>query len=307
MTSLDPRELRRAFGSFMTGVTVVTALRADGSPVGFTANSFTSVSLEPPLVLVCPGKFLSSFDAFTECRHFAINILAEGQEAVSNTFASFKGDRFAQIEHSPDAQGVPLIHGVAASFSCRTERVIPAGDHAILMGEVTDFAHAQTAGLGYVSGQYFSLGLERAAFEDPHGPAICGAIVEDGDHVLMVQTNAGLHPPQCAHKDRGRLIEDLQETLAQNGIEAELGQAYSVFESHKPRAQHSYFLASGRLRESGNDIRRIPISRLPEQQFSSPAIARMMTRFALESQTRVFGLYLGTTEDGSIHDPMKRT
>jgi len=100
MTTLDPRALRNAFGSFMTGVTVITSRDASGAPVGFTANSFTSVSLDPPLLLVCPGKFLSSYDAFTNCSHFAVNVLAEGQEEVSNTFAGYKGDRFAKAAHS---------------------------------------------------------------------------------------------------------------------------------------------------------------------------------------------------------------
>ena len=94
MTPPDPRALRDAFGSFMTGVTVVTALGPDGNPVGFTANSFSSVSLDPPLLLVCPGKFLSSFEVFANCTHFAVNILAEGQEAGANTCASVKCDRF---------------------------------------------------------------------------------------------------------------------------------------------------------------------------------------------------------------------
>lgn len=80
MTQFDPRDLRSAFGRFMTGVTVVTARAPDGTSVGFTANSFTSVSMDPPLLLVCPGKFLSSYQTFAECTDFAISILAEGQE-----------------------------------------------------------------------------------------------------------------------------------------------------------------------------------------------------------------------------------
>ena len=165
MTALDPRALRRAFGSFMTGVTVVTSRTDDGRPLGFTANSFTSVSLDPPLLLVCPGKFLSTHDRFAASTGFAVNILAEGQQEVSNTFASFKGDRFARVPHRSDARGNPLIEGALAQFSCSTERVLDAGDHSILIGQVQDFAWAEGRGLGYAGGQYFSLGLERAALE----------------------------------------------------------------------------------------------------------------------------------------------
>ncbi len=307
MIPLDPRDLRTAFGSFMTGVTVVTALRSDGTPVGFTANSFTSVSLEPPLLLVCPGRFLSSYVSFTTCTHFAINILAEGQEEVSNTFARSKGDRFAVTPHSFDAAGVPLIDGAVGQFSCKTHQILPGGDHCILIGEVTAFHHSGGSGLGYVGGQYFSLGLERAAFDQRGGTAICGAIVEDGDHVLLEQTPQGLHPPQCTTAHRGQLIADLLQTLAGKGIQAELDQAYSVFEDREDRTHHSYFLATAHCITPAVSILKVPISALQQQHFATPAIATMMTRFARESQTRSFGLYLGDTEDGAIQHQPKRT
>lgn len=307
MTQIDPRALRNAFGSFMTGVTVVTALRPDGTPVGFTANSFTSVSLDPPLVLVCPGKFLSNYDVFASCSHFAVSVLSEGQEAVSNTFASFKGDRFAQTPHHFDLHGTPIIDGACAQFSCTTNEFIAAGDHTILLGHVDAFTHAGTAGLGYVGGQYFSLGLERAAFDETSGIAICGAIIEDGDTVLLVQTPNGLRPPQCAHNDQGRLINDLRDTLAAKGITATLGQAYSVFQGSKSREHNSYFLATGTLTIPSDDMVAVPISALVDQTYTTPAIGRMMARFALESRTRNFALYLGDTEQGAIHDPSERT
>ncbi|MEH6644657.1 flavin reductase family protein [Sulfitobacter sp.] len=247
LTKNNPRALRNAFGGFLTVVTVVTAVRGDGAPVGFTANSFSSVSLEPPLLLLCPGKFLSSYETFANCTHFAVNILSEGQEAISNTFASSKGNRFAQVPHHLDAHGVPLIDGAIVQFSFTTEQIISAGDHCILIGRIEGFTHVDGSGLGYVNGKYFSLGLERAAFDETSGTAICGAIVEDGDTVLMVQTVDGLQPSHCTHSERGRLINDLRETLVSKGIVAEPGQAYSVFESVKPRAHHTYFLATGHI------------------------------------------------------------
>ena len=307
MTGMDPQALRRAFGTFMTGVTVVTALRADGTPVGFTANSFTSVSMDPPMLLVCPGKFLSSFETFASCTHFAVNILAEGQEAVSNTFASSKADRFAQVAHRPDLHGVPLIDGAAVQFSCTTQQIVPAGDHCVLIGQVVDFSQHGEAGLGYVGGQYFSLGLERAAFEPSQGKAICGAIVEDGDHVLLVQTPDGLRPPHSSDTTRQHLIAGLKTSLTQAGITAELGQVYSVFDSAQPREHHSYFLATGRITTPNTDIVAVPIPDLSRQHFASPAIARMMTRFALEARSRNFALYLGDADEGAVHAPNTRT
>jgi len=158
MSDFDPRTLRDAFGRFMTGVTVVTTLDEDGSPVGFTANSFSSVSLDPPLLLVCPGRFLSSYEAFAWCDRFCVSVLSEDQTVAANTFAGFKGDRFARVSHTRDDHGVPLLCGAIARFSCQTHQVVPAGDHALLIGEVTSFDQTDAAGLGYVGGQFFSLG-----------------------------------------------------------------------------------------------------------------------------------------------------
>lgn len=306
MTQFDSHALRNAFGSFMTGVTVVTALRPDGAPVGFTANSFSSVSMDPPLLLVCPGKFLSSYEVFTNCSHFSINILSEGQEAISNIFASFKGDRFAQVPHTIDANGVPLIDGATAQFSCTTHQTHAAGDHCILIGQVSAFTHSDHASLGYVGGQYFSLGLERAAFDEPAGTAICGAIIEDGEQVLLVQTPTGLRPPQCTHADRGHLITELGNALTAKGISAEFGQTYSVFEDKKTREHNTYFLATGTLTKPSSSIVAVPVSELAQQQYTTPAIARMMARFALEARTRGFALYLGDTERGAVHNQPER-
>lgn len=157
MPDFDQKALRQAFGSFMTGVTVVTATAPDGTHVGFTANSFTSVSMDPPLLLVCPGHKLSSIGVFRECENFAITILAEGQEHVSNCFASSRDDRFDAVDWTLDPHGVPIITGSAAHFSCSVHQRMDAGDHMILIGEVQHFARTNRLGLGYGNGDYFSL------------------------------------------------------------------------------------------------------------------------------------------------------
>lgn len=305
MSQLDPRRLRNAFGSYMTGVTVVTTRDSAGAPLGFTANSFTSASLDPPLLLVCPGKFLSSYETFASCRHFAVNILSEGQEAISNTFASFKGDRFAQVAHHDDGQGMPLIDGSLAHFSCTTQQVIPAGDHCILIGSVQDFTHAEGRGLGYASGQYFSLGLERAALEQASDQAICGAIIERDHHVLLEETVEGFRPPQVVLADRGRLRRDITEGLAARGIPVRLDAAYSVF--NVGPAHHAYFLARPAGDVRGKNLQTVAIHDLPTLDYTTRPIADMMTRFALESRTRSFALYLGDAERGDIHTLPERT
>lgn len=307
MTALNPRELRNAFGSFMTGVAVVTGRDAAGLPVGFTANSFSSVSLDPPLLLVCPGRFLSSFDAMVSCTHFAVSVLAEGQEEVSNTFASYKGDRFAQVDHRLDLHQIPVIAGAVAQFSCETRQVVEAGDHAILVGEVRDFTHSERLGLGYVGGQYFSLGLERAALESVTGSVVCGAIIEQGHHVLLEKTPEGFCPPRITAKDRGNLRNELGEALSNRGIPVELGPAYSAFDDVRARTHHAYFLASATDCIPNGSLQAVPVRDLASLSYTSPAITKMMARFAIESQTRSFALYLGDSERGDVQTLVSRT
>ena len=160
MPETDSLELRTAFGKFMTGVTVATAITDDGTPVGLTANSFTSVSLDPPLLLVCPARSMSCFEVFKQCEYFHISVLAHNQLKTSDTFASKSDDRFENTAWTPDSNGVPMIDGAIASFACKRYRSIDAGDHIILLGEVMEFSSDKEQGLGYSEGEYFILEQE---------------------------------------------------------------------------------------------------------------------------------------------------
>lgn len=134
VATLDPRALRDAFGAFVTGVTIVTTRDDAGKPVGFTANSFTSVSLDPPLLLICLARTSRNFATMTGAKSFAVNILSENQKDLSNTFARPVEDRFAAAEWSDAPQGSPVFADVAAWFECTMQEVIEAGDHVILLG-----------------------------------------------------------------------------------------------------------------------------------------------------------------------------
>lgn len=155
----DPRALRDAFGAFTTGVTVVTSHDREGRPIGFTANSFASVSLSPPLLLVCVAKGARIHDPMTSAPQFAVNILAEDQKEISNTFARPVADRFASVRWRNGPCGSPLIDGAAAWFDCSRERVVETGDHSILIGRVEAFENARRNGLGYARGSYFTAAL----------------------------------------------------------------------------------------------------------------------------------------------------
>ncbi|MGB3723999.1 MAG: flavin reductase, partial [Pacificimonas sp.] len=136
MSGSDSRTLRDALGCFGTGVTVVTTLDRDGEPTGMTANSFTSVSLDPPLLLVCLAKSAASLPAFTGADAFAVNVLHIGQQPVSTRFATRGEDKFAGTATESWSTGVPIISGSLASFECRANAQHDGGDHVILVGEV---------------------------------------------------------------------------------------------------------------------------------------------------------------------------
>jgi flavin reductase (DIM6/NTAB) family NADH-FMN oxidoreductase RutF len=153
----DGAELRRALRPLITGVTVVTTVDAGGAPRGLTANSFTSVSLDPALILVCIARSAGSFPAFAESRVFAVNILSESQVDVSRRFASRLADKFAGVDYRHGVSGAPIIAGSLAWLDCRRYDLIEAGDHIILIGEVLALGHRDAKPLGYCQGDYVLL------------------------------------------------------------------------------------------------------------------------------------------------------
>ena len=139
--SFSPPEFRAALGMFATGVTIVTARTAEGKLVGLTANSFNSVSLNPPLVLWSLARAAGSLAVFSAGSHYAINILAADQQALARRFASQDTDRWAGVDFVQGAGGAPLLTGAAASFECFNRSRYEEGDHVIFVGEVEGCAH----------------------------------------------------------------------------------------------------------------------------------------------------------------------
>ncbi len=166
-TTFDPNMLRRALGSFVTGVTVVTTRNGGGEPIGLTVNSFNTVSLDPPLVLWSLSLHAASFDAFVQASHFAVNVLAADQAVVSRTFAKTGGEKFDSIAWQSGPANMPLLEGTAASFTCRNASRHPGGDHLIFIGEVVAFEHHARVPLAYANGRYIELpGSEKGAKTD---------------------------------------------------------------------------------------------------------------------------------------------
>ena len=134
--ALTPAEFRTALRSFATGVTVVTTRDREGRPSGLTASAFTSVSLDPPLVLVCVDHAATAHPDFRERGWFAVNILRREQEALSRRFAASGGDKFGGVACHEGRTGLPLLDGALATLECRIVEAHEAGDHTIFIGQV---------------------------------------------------------------------------------------------------------------------------------------------------------------------------
>ncbi len=134
-------EFRAALGMFATGVTIVTGRTPDGTMFGLTANSFNSVSLDPPLVLWSLSRTATSLSAFTTGSHYAIHILAADQQELAKRFAGKDLDRFADVPFTPGLAGAPLLAGAAATFECFNRSRYFEGDHVIFVGEVERCTH----------------------------------------------------------------------------------------------------------------------------------------------------------------------
>jgi 3-hydroxy-9,10-secoandrosta-1,3,5(10)-triene-9,17-dione monooxygenase reductase component len=151
---VDARQFRNALGQFATGVTIVTTVTEDGEPAGLTANSFNSASIDPPLVLWSLGKSSSNLEAFTKAEFFAVNILSDAQQDLSNRFATVEEGRFDGVVYRPGVGGAPLLPGCAARFQCKTSYQYEGGDHIIFVGEVLEFDNFNRPPLIFHSGNY---------------------------------------------------------------------------------------------------------------------------------------------------------
>ena len=152
----DARDFRSALGCFPTGVCLVTALAPDGSRVGLTANSFSSVSLDPPMVLWSLARSATSAPVFRDAEYFAINVLGAADQALSSHFAKSGPDKFAAFAErfTPGLGGVPVLEGAVASFECHSRHRYYGGDHIIVIGVVERYQHSDLPPLVFHRGRY---------------------------------------------------------------------------------------------------------------------------------------------------------
>ncbi len=178
---MDKAAFRSALGSFVTGVTIVTARDGAGEPVGLTANSFNSVSLDPPMVLWSLSLGSHSLPAFRDAESWAVHILASGQQAMSDRFARRGEDKFAGLDVVDGPEGAPLIAGCAARFGCRARFEYEGGDHAIFLGEVVDFDRTEAEPLVYHGGRYGRMMPAADAGLDPqdHAQLVAAGLIAE--------------------------------------------------------------------------------------------------------------------------------
>lgn len=158
--AIDSRELRNVFGAFVTGVTVITTRDTTGKPFGLTANSYTSLSLDPPLVLVCVDKKVDCYACFEQSQVFAVNILSEGQDQLSTRFATKGIEKFEGVAIREGSLGVPLLEGAIAYLECKLVSGYEGGDHTIYVGEVQTASASGDRPLLFFKGKYKTLPQE---------------------------------------------------------------------------------------------------------------------------------------------------
>lgn len=304
----DSGEFRRALGSFLTGVTIVTTIGPEGEPRGFTANSFTSVSLDPPLVLVCIAHKALGHPVFATSKSFAINILNESQKAASGIFASKAADKFASVDWRPGQTGSPVLDGSVACFDCDMERLVDAGDHSILIGRVRDFQHNAAQPLGYCRGAYVTPGLSQEALAAAQPGTDVGAILENGGRILFLEAADG-----SFELPRGRGLgsasdgKSLKGLFAAKAIEAQLGFLYAVWDDAGDVSRtHVYYRGTFDVPASSDrGIRLIDIDAIGDLKIADPAIRSMLARYVRECTEDAFGVYVGNEVEGEVR-PLAR-
>lgn len=293
-------DLRRALGTFLTGVTVVTCVDDLGRPRGFTANSFTSVSLDPPMVLVCIAKSAESFGAFVGADGFCVNILGEHQKSVSQNFASKSAEKFQSVPWSWGSTGAPRLRENIAWFDCRTRRRVEAGDHVVLMGEVERFAASGGRPLGYCRGNYLSFDLLDQAVERRRSGTIFGCIVNHLHQVLLCRRRgdtAWTLPNTSLVAVGNGTHRVLGEILEQMHVAAELEFLFSVYDVPHRHEAHVFYRGSltGSLparADGAFEARLFHSTEIPWSDFSLPQTRFMLQRYLREQEADSFGIYM---------------
>lgn len=312
-TGPDFATLRKTLGAFVTGVTVVSTIDASGHPRGMTANSFTSVSLEPPLVLICIADRAGSYDAFAQSESFAINILSEEQKDTAVHFASRHPDKFAEVAWSTATTGAPVLKESLGWLDCSTYSKEAMGDHLVLVGKVENFSNNATNPLLYNRGTFATLGLEEEALASHLDEAVqVGWIIDSGHRVVLkkdVQDGqdcwsipmAPLHGAGATSRQGSKAGPISATALVDIGIEVENSFLYSVMDlpSGDVCIVHRATSASVDLSRSP-DVQAFDFDDIPWHLIRERHVRNMLRRYIQESSNDRFGIYLGSLDNGTV-------
>lgn len=302
----DPRDLRRAFGNFATGVTIVTTLDPDGNPCGFTANSFTSVSIDPPLLLISIANSAYGCEVFRGSDGFAVNILAQSQRDLSNRFARAGVDKFAGVAARAAVTGAPILQDVVAWFDCAHHEQVEAGDHVLLIGRVRDYGYNTQAPLGFCRGAYVSYGLTPAMLQllSTPGSLRVGAIIEAEGKILLERhpESGQLLPPACDRVGAPGGGDGLLGKLASAGIEVDLPFIYAAYQEKDER--FVYYLGELHRVDEARETERLrfyDFDHITREEIGDSAILVMLERFIREKRLGNYNIYIGDRQSGEIH------
>ena len=275
-------------------------------PCGFTANSFSSVSLDPPLLLVSIAKSAFGLTVFSESKGFAINILAEQQRNLSNLFASQGADKFANVEWQQQATGSPLLDNVVAWFDCENYQQVDAGDHVILIGKVVDYQYNSDSPLGFCRGAYVSFGLSPKMLElvSSTGGVQVGALIEnEGKILLQADSENDLVRVPVADQVGNKAIPDsLLGLLATTGIDVQLPFLFAAYSCDDMRAIYyrGELLSNSNVTQS-RELQFYAHDDIPWEKIRDLANLSMIRRFFREREIDNFGVYIGDYDAGDVY------
>ncbi|UXX81516.1 flavin reductase family protein [Roseovarius pelagicus] len=306
------RELRDILGSFLSGVTIVATRGSDSVPRAFTANSFTSVSLDPPLVLVCLGDKAASYEEFAASKSFSINILGDWQKHLSTVFASPGAEKSAAISglHGSD---VPYVGHSLSTLICDAHEKVVAGDHLILIGRVVQFATGAGRPLGFHGGRYVSFGLAEETLEESGSALRVAGLLEHAGKVMLLRRPGAQHyeVPSVSLTGDTRHGAALSQLFTRFGLSAEADFVYSVYQ--EPGAAATTMVYTMRLEGApenqgahvqtlmdGTELVFLGADDAPWDLVPGELPSGMLSRYFREKQAGVSGLYCDTPDGGRV-------
>lgn len=305
---LDVARYRQALGSFLTGVTVVTTVDREGRDRGLTANSFTSVSLNPPLVLFCVDKRAGSFECFASGVGYVVHILGSEQQELAKTFASKSPTKFEGIDLGRSTTGAAIIVGVHATLDCSVETVVEAGDHAVVIGRVNAFSVEEKRPLGFYQGkmQSFHAEEELAALARTSGSALNVLwLIETGAGAVILAEDSGrLRLPESSVPTGDLHSAALSEVASKTlGCRVGIDFLYSVYGAAGDSLTLVY---RGRAEPSDDTVILLPEGFVQEDADSAATLlndatqSAVLERYVNERGDTNFGIYAGSADLGEV-------